>query len=202
MRPLRLGLTGNIGSGKSTAARFLAAHGAAVIDADRLAREATEDPAVLVRIETTLGPGLVRDGRLDREATARRVFADEEARAALNAIVHPWVAARRDELERVLLEGPAPPEVIVHDVPLLYEAGLEDAFDAVVVVTAPLATRLARVAARSGLAEAEARARDAAQWPLARKAARADHVLDNGGDEAALAAQVAALWERLRAPAS
>lgn len=200
MSPLRLGLTGNIGSGKSTVARLLAARGAAVIDADRLAREATADPAVLARIERELGPGLVREGRLDRAATARRVFADEAARGALNAIVHPWVAARRDELERALLAAPDPPPVIVHDVPLLYEAGLDGMFDAVVVVTAPLEARLARVAERDGLPLEEARARDAAQLPLEEKAARAEHVLDNAGDEAALATRVDELWRRLGLP--
>ena len=198
----QIGLTGNIGSGKSTVARHFAELGAAVIDADALARAATDDPQVLAAIAAELGAELVADGRLDRAATADRVFGDDEARARLNAIVHPWVGREREARVVALLASERPPPLIVHDVPLLYEAGLVDAFDAVVVVVAPLELRVRRAAARSDLAPDAVRARDAAQLPLADKAARADHVLDNGGDEAALRAQVAELWPRLVAAAA
>ncbi|MDQ3460318.1 MAG: dephospho-CoA kinase [Deinococcota bacterium] len=196
MRPLRLGLTGNIGSGKSTAARLLVARGAALVDADELAREAAGDPEVLARIAAELGPELVEDGRLDRAATAARVFGDEAARQALNAIVHPWVRRRSDEEVRALLER-APPPVILLDIPLLFENGLERGLDGVIVVAADLPARVARVAARSGLREDEVRARDAAQMPLAEKARRADYLLDNSGSPEALGAQIDALWAEL-----
>ncbi len=183
-------------------ARLLARHGAAVIDADALARLATEDPGVLASVAAELGEDLVRDGRLDRAATAARVFGDARARATLNALVHPWVAARRAELEAELVAGEPPPPVVVHDVPLLYEVGLDRDVDAVVVVTAPLAARVARLATRSGLGEEEVLARDAAQLPLAEKVARADFVIDNSGSEDELTDKVARLWEELLARSS
>ncbi len=194
-----MGLTGNIGSGKSSVARLLASHGALVIDADQLAREATNDQAVLRAIAARLGSELVVDGQLDRAATAALVFADAAALTELNAVVHPWVGERREQLEEEALRSENPPAVIVHDVPLLYEAGLDDEVDVVVVVTAPLEARVERVVARSGLSAAEVRARDATQLSLEAKAARADYVIDNSGDEAALEEQVARLWAELLA---
>jgi dephospho-CoA kinase len=193
----QIGLTGNIGSGKSTVARHLAELGAAVIDADVLARAATDDPQVLAAIAAELGAELVVDGRLDRAATAARVFGDDGALERLNAIVHPWVGREREARVAALLAADDPPPLIVHDVPLLYEVGLDGAFDAVVVVDAPLEVRVARVVARSGLSPDEVRARDAAQMPLAEKVARADHVLDNGGGVASLSERVRALWPGL-----
>ena len=203
-RPIRVGLTGNIGSGKSSVARLLRGHGAALIDADALAREATDDPAVLDAIHAQLGSDLVRgdeQGRrfLDRSATAARVFGDERALKTLNAIVHPWVRARTIELLAELQRSGSPPAVVVHDIPLLYENDLDRGLDAVVVVDAPLATRVARVVERSGLDPQEVRRRDAAQLPLSEKVARADFVVDNSGDLAALEEQVARLWRDLLA---
>lgn len=192
-----MGLTGNIGSGKSTVARLLAEHGAAVIDADALAHAATEDPDVLARIAAALGTDLVRAGRLDRARTAARVFSDPEALARLNAIVHPWVRARSAERERALREAASPPDVIVHDVPLLYENGLDADMDAVIVVDAPLEARLQRVAERTGVRVDDLRARDAAQMPLHEKVARADFVVENAGDLNALRASVRDLWPKL-----
>jgi dephospho-CoA kinase len=193
----RIGLTGNIGSGKSTVARLLAERGAAVIDSDALARQATEDPAVLKRIAEEFGERMVADGRLDRAALADVVFADSGARRRLEGIVHPWVRACSRTVQRRLLESPTPPPVIVHDIPLLFENGLQDAFDAVVVVAAPLETRAARTAAGGKLSESDFLARDQAQWPPDRKEAMADHVIDNSGDLASLKKQVAALWSRM-----
>ncbi len=196
---MRVGLTGNIGSGKSSVARLLGAHGAVVIDADALARQATDDPGVLARIEESLGPGLVASGILDRAATARRVFHDPEALAVLNGIVHPWVAQRRLKLETEAANASPMPRVVVHDVPLLYEVGLDAEVDAVVVVYAPLEARLARLAERSGMGREEALARDGAQLPLEEKARRADYVVDNSGTFEELEKQVAHLWEELYA---
>jgi dephospho-CoA kinase len=193
----RIGLTGNIGSGKSTVARLLAERGAAVIDSDALARQATEDPAVLKLIIEEFGERMVADGRLDRGALAEVVFADSGARRRLEGIIHPWVRARSRSVQRRLVDSPTPPPAIVHDIPLLFENGLQDAFDAVVVVDAPAETRAARAAAGGRLSEADFLARDRAQWPPERKAALADHVLDNSGDLASLEEQVAALWSRL-----
>lgn len=199
MRAPEIGLTGNIGSGKSTAARLLAERGAAVIDADVLAREVTDDADVLAEIAAALGPELVREGSLDRPAAARRVFGDPQARATLDAIVHPRVEAARRRRSRELQARRAPPPLIVHDVPLLFEVGLATAMDAVVVVSAPLAVRVARVTSRDGASPEEVRKRDATQLPQEEKVGRADYVLDNAGDEAELARQVDALWPRLLA---
>lgn len=194
-----MGLTGNIGSGKSSVARLLAEHGALVIDADDLARQATSEPEVLKRVSDELGAHLVKDGQLDRRAVATAVFADPQARAVLNSIVHPWVGLRRLQLQAQALGQVEPPPVIVHDVPLLFEVGLDRSVDVTVVVTAPLGVRAARVQTRSGLSEDEVRQRDAAQMPQEEKAARADYVLDNSGDEAELAREVARLWPELLA---
>ncbi len=196
-RPPRVGLTGSMGSGKSTVAAALARRGAAVIDADELARRATEDPPVLARIARELAPELVVDGRLDRAATARRVFADADARRTLEAIVHPWVRAASAAREAALRSREVPPPLVLHDVPLLFETALAEEMDATVVVHAPLALREARVAARGG-DPGSVRARDQAQLPSAEKLARADFVIDNTADRAALEPQVAALWLALR----
>jgi dephospho-CoA kinase len=195
--PPRIGLTGSVGAGKSSVARRLAERGAWVIDADALARRATEDPEVLRRIAEALGRELVVNGRLDRATTARRVFDDPDARRRLEAIVHPWVRSAGAAAEAAALAASPPPPLIVHDVPLLFENGLDAGMDATVVVDAPFATRAARLAARSGMGEAAVRARDAAQLDPAEKARRATFVIDNGGDERALDAAVAELWPRL-----
>jgi len=194
---LHVGLTGSIGSGKSSVAKRLRELGAAVLDADALAREATDDAEVLDAIARALGRELVVDGALDRAATARRVFADADARKQLSAIVHPWVRRAMASRRRALEQAEPPPAVIVEDIPLLYENGLEEGFDAVVVVDAPLELRVRRVAARSGLEPDEVRARDAAQMPLADKVARADYVVDNAGTAAELETRVDALWRTL-----
>lgn len=193
---LRIGLTGNIGSGKSSVARLLEQHGAVVIDADALARQATDDPEVLARIAAELGTDLVvqsaAGATLDRAATARLVFADPDARAKLNAIVHPWVAARRAEMETGTNAT-----IIVNDIPLLYETGLDGEFDVVVVVYAPLDARAQRVLERSNLSREEFERRDAAQMSLDEKARRADIVVDNSLGLAELETEVARLWEEL-----
>ena len=197
VRPLIVGLTGNIGGGKSSVARLLELRGALVVDADDLARQATDDPEVLRRISEELGPELVKDGALDRQAMAAKVFADPEARSVLNSIVHPWVGLKRLQVQAEAMGQAEPPPVIVHDVPLLFEVGLQRSVDVTVVVTAPLAVRAARGARRSGLSRDQVEDRDAAQLPQEEKAARADFVIDNSGGEAELEEQVTRLWTQL-----
>lgn len=193
----QLGLTGSIGSGKSTVADRFAALGAEVIDADRLAREATGDPAVLERIAAALGDELVVDGRLDRAKTAALIFADEDARRKLNAIVHPEVRRLSRNRVQVLRDLAEPPPLVVHDVPLLFESGLADVYDATAVVVAPLELRLERVMQRSGLSRADAMERDASQMPPDLKARLATYVIDNGGPLDALDDQVERVWRDL-----
>lgn len=199
---VRVGVTGNIGSGKSAVTERLAAKGAAVIDADALAKQATSEPEVLARIAEILGEHLVTDGQLNRQATAALVFDDPEARARLNSIIHPWVARARDAQEQALKQAANPPKVIVHDIPLLFETDQQDDFDVLVVVTAALEQRITRVRERSQLSDKAIRARDAAQMPLADKVAYADAradvvVIDNSADLAALDRQVDDLWDEL-----
>ncbi len=197
MPPLNVGLTGNIGSGKSTVAELFAARGAAVVDADALARAATLDPDVLREIAETFGDGLIKAGELDRAGLAEVVFNAPEARAKLNAIIHPWVARQREAQVAAFASRSSPPVVIFHDVPLLFEVGLDAEMDNTVVVDAPLAVRVARVTVRSGLSPDEVHARDAAQLPLEEKVKRADFVIDNSGEPAELSEQVARVWRAL-----
>ena len=190
---MRVALSGGVGSGKSTVAALFAEHGAVVIDADALAREvvAPGTPG-LAAVVARFGPGVLREGRLDRPALAALVFGDDRARADLNAIVHPLVGRRAAELADT-----APPDaVVVYDVPLLVESGL-GGFDAVVIVEAPRATRLDRLRQR-GMAADDAEARMAAQATDEQRRAVADEVIVNDGSRAELAAAVSAVWERLR----
>ncbi|MEF2279121.1 dephospho-CoA kinase [Deinococcus sp. YIM 134068] len=183
----RLGLTGSIGAGKSTVAALLRARGLTVLDADEQARLVTLEPEVLAEIEAAF-PGTVRGGVLERAALASVVFGDQAHLSRLNAIVHPRVRARMLDLEAAAAargEG-----WVVQDVPLLFEGGLERQMDAVLVVDAPLETRVARVTARSGLSAEEVLARDSRQMPAGEKRRRATAVLDNGGSLEELEAQV------------
>lgn len=194
---LRVGLTGGIGSGKSTVARRLAEHGAMVIDSDRIAREVVEPGTEgLAEIRATFGEGvLAPDGSLDRAKLAERVFEDERARGALNAIVHPKVGVRTAELTAA-----APADaIVVYDVPLLVENGLAPMYHTVIVVDAPAEERVRRLVESRGMAEGDARARIRAQADDEQRRAVADIWLDNGGTPESVSAAVDALWtDRLR----
>jgi dephospho-CoA kinase len=195
---LRIGLTGGIGSGKSTVSQLLVQRGAVLIDADVLAREvvAAGTPG-LAAVVDAFGPQvLADDGSLDRPALAAVVFADPEARRRLDGIVHPLVRQRAAELVAA-----APPDgVVVQDVPLLVETGQAGAYDLVLVVEADEETRVARLVER-GLAEADARARIAAQATDEQRRAVADVVLDNSGTPEELAEQVDRFWAERVLPA-
>jgi dephospho-CoA kinase len=188
---LRVGLTGGIGAGKSTVAGRLAEHGAVVIDADALAREVVAvGTEGLAEIVTEFGAGvLAADGSLDRPALAARAFADDEARCRLNAIVHPRVGRRTAGL----MAATPSDAVVVHDVPLLVENGLAPGYHLVVVVDAPVETRVRRLVTR-GLDEAGARARIAAQATEKQRRVEADVWLDNGGAQDIVLSEVDALW--------
>ncbi|MEP6477622.1 MAG: dephospho-CoA kinase [Actinomycetota bacterium] len=192
---LLVGLTGGIGSGKSTVARLLAARGAVILDADALARDAlAKGTAGFDQVVALFGPEVVApSGDLDRAAVASRVFADDRRRAELEAIVHPEV--RRQIAERVAREATGD-RVVVIDSPLLVETGAHQGLPLVVVVAASEPTRIARLVAR-GMDEGDARARLAAQIPDHERAAAADLLLDNEGSEPELEAQVDALWRDL-----
>ena len=192
-----IGLTGGIGSGKSTVAALFAELGAEIIDADTLAREAVApgSPALALILERFGRNILDNHGALDRKKLGQIVFDDERARRDLNAIVHPRVAELAQAHFRDAARRGVP--LVVYDVPLLYENHLEDAFASVVVVDASEEDRIRRLAARDGLSEPEIRSRMAAQWPLKHKVARADHVIENRGRPEALRRQVRALYQTL-----
>jgi dephospho-CoA kinase len=192
---LLVGLTGGIGSGKSTVAAMLVERGAVVVDADDLARRAV-DPGTpgFQRVREAFGDAVVRpDGSLDREALAATVFRDQEARKRLESIVHPEVARLFLE-QRRRHEGTD--EVLVYTVPLLVENGLQGMVDVVVVVTADESIRLARLQARGLDAEA-ARARMAAQLPDAERERVADEVIRNDGSVEELERRVDQVWADL-----
>lgn len=196
------GLTGGIGSGKSTAAALFRERGVPIVDADELAREAVAPgSAGLAEVQVAFGPKILApDGSLDRKKLGALVFADTEARQRLNAITHPIVRRLSQERFRALDEqGVA---LAGYDVPLLFEVGLDSVLRPIVVVTAREATQLERILARDGISEEAARARLDAQLPLADKQKRADYVLYNNGTLEALAAQIDALLEKLRAETS
>jgi len=199
---LTVGLTGGIGSGKSEVSRRLRDLGAVVIDADAVAREVVEPgTAGLAHVVAEVGDGVLHpDGSLDREGLGRIVFGDRDKLARLNAIVHPLVgeriAAMMAEVERDHPDG-----VVVYDVPLLVENNLADRYPVVVVVAASVDTQLRRLVANRRMREEDARARIAAQAPLADKLAVADYVIANDSDLAALDAQVEEVWAALLARA-
>lgn len=178
-----IGLTGGIASGKTTIAEVLAKEGGVILDADLIARDVVEPGTPgLEAIVKEFGPEvLTPEGRLDRPALARRVFGNEPARERLNAIVHPAVStALRRELAR-LARREAPPEFVVLVVPLLLETGMQALVDTVWLVTVPAAVQKERLMRRDGLDAAAAEARIASQWPLERKAALSDRLIDNTG---------------------
>ena len=195
---LRVGLTGGIGSGKSTVARRLVEHGAVLIDADAIARQvvAPGTPG-LQAVLTEFGESLrAPDGSLDRAALARVVFADESRRQALNAIVHPLVAAQRSEL----VDGAAPDAIVVEDIPLLIENDLGAVFHLVVVVSASAEERVRRLVAERGMTTDDAWARVRTQADDDARRTAADVWLDNSGSPAELLAAVDALWDGRLAP--
>jgi dephospho-CoA kinase len=182
MAKLRVGLTGGIGSGKSAVAEVLREGGATIVDADVLAREVVAPGSEGLReIARTWPEAIGADGALDRAAMAAIVFADPAARERLQAITHPAVRARAEELERE-----APDGVIVHVVPLLFEGDFWRRCDRTVVVIAPAQVRVARVIARDATEREAVERRMAAQIDPALARTRADYVIENDGDLAAL----------------
>lgn len=198
-----IGLTGGIGSGKSTVARLFADRGAVVIDADRVAREVVEpgEDALAQIVERFGDHVLTSEGRLDRPAMAAIVFGDDEARAALEAITHPAIRDRiAQQVAAVaqLEEADGQERVVVVDHPLLVESGAAAGFATVVVVEAPEEVRVRRLVDARGMDEADARARIATQADDATRRAAATHVIDNAGPREDLADQVDAILAEVR----
>jgi dephospho-CoA kinase len=193
---LLVGLTGGMGVGKSTVARILESRGAVVIDADVLARQALlPGTPGYTKVTELFGPDIIGpDGDIDRAALAKRVFADDEARVALESITHPEVFRL---LSESLEDYRDTDRIVVFDAPLIVEAGFEDACDAIVVVSAPEEAQIARVMQERGMTEDAATARLRAQAPAADKERVADFVIRNDGTTAELESTVDALWKKL-----
>jgi dephospho-CoA kinase len=181
MALLRVALTGGIATGKSYVRARVAGHGIPTLDADTLARDAVASGSQgLADVVARFGPGvLAADGSLDRKALGALVFADAQARADLEAIVHPRVRdATATWLDRLAVAGES---LAIVDIPLLFETGRDRDFDCVVVTSCPRGQQVARVVERDGLTPAQAEARIDAQLPTDEKVRRADFVIDTGG---------------------
>jgi dephospho-CoA kinase len=193
---MRVGLTGGIGSGKSEVGKVFAGLGALVIDADALARDALAPGSEGLALVAERWPQVLgADGSLDRPKLAAIIFADAKAREYVNGIVHPWVRARSAELEAAA----APGQVVVHEVPLLFEAGYYKQCAANVLVVAPRELRIARVIARSGLSRAEIERRMDAQIDPAHARTLASHTIENNGTLEDLHARAALCYRELTA---
>ena len=199
---LLVGLTGNIGSGKSTVTQLLSERGATIIDADVLARRAVEvGTAAYKAIAERWGTSILSpDGGIDRAALRRIVFSDPVQLEQLNAFVHPEVERMRESLvDQARQRGD---RLVVCDIPLLFERRMTDDFDRIVLVDAPRPVRLERLVRERGLRETEAMDMIVAQMPAELKRARADHVIDNDGTLGQLDARVAEVWAALQAEAA
>ena len=194
---LLVGLTGNIGSGKSTVAQLLSERGATIIDADVLARRAVEQgtPAYASIVERWGTSILAADGLIDRAALRRIVFSEPQELEQLNSIVHPEVERMLAALvQQARQRGD---RLVVCDIPLLFERRMTDAFDRILLVDAPRPVRLERLVRERGLRETEAMAMIVAQMPAELKRARADFVIDNVGSLTQLDQRVAEVWSAL-----
>jgi dephospho-CoA kinase len=195
---IRIGLTGNIASGKSEIAKMLADRGATVIDADLLAREAVRpETQALKDIVKRWGKDVIKkDGSLDRAALRQIVFADQSELDALNRIVHPGVTRLRDREIALARERGDP--IVICVIPLLFERNIVDEFDAIVLVDAPRPLRLERLVATRGMEATDAMNMIASQMPAELKRARADYVIENNGSIQDLERDVDALWSSLQ----
>ncbi len=192
---LILGVTGNIASGKSSVVKELARRGAAVLDADQLAREVVESgSSVLKKLVKLFGTEILQqDGTLDRDRLGQMVFADVKVRAMLNQIMHPEIAKKSVERLQKLKGTPDFP-LIVYEAPLLFEVGAERRVDKVLVVKIDPEKQLERLMARDRLSEERAQQRIAVQMPQQQKLERADYVIDNSGSVTETLKQIDTLW--------
>lgn len=190
-----IGLTGGIGTGKSTASEYLRKQGFSIIDADRISREIVEPGTLLLKeLEKNFGSGIIKDdGTLDRKALAAIVFSDKEKKSRLDGLMHGHIL---DEIERKISESQSGEgRGIIVDAPLLFETGLEKKCDQVWLITADEKLRILRVCERDGMDPEEVRARIQNQMADEEKTERAHRIVDNSGSKEALLAQLAELIE-------
>ena len=197
--PRNFGLTGGIASGKSTVARILEESGAKVIDADRVGHELLRrSHPIYEQVVACFGHGILRpDGEIDRKLLGSMVFADQERLRELNALVHPELIARVDELAAELRAG-RPGAVIVVDAAVIYEAGVADSFAKILVAWCRPEQQIQRLMAKTGLSREEALRRVASQIPTEEKRRRADYVIDCSGSLAVTRTQAEALYPEIK----
>ena len=198
MRAAHIGLTGSIGAGKSTVAKWFENQGVPVYYADSAAKRLmVEDAHLMDQIEAEFGPGIYVDGELQRGVLASKAFVDADSTQRINALVHPAV---HDDFVVWRSEQDVP--FVIREAAILFESGTASACDAIILVEAPIDTRLQRVIDRSGWSESSVRDRMAQQWPDGQKRAQLspeDYIIDNGGEEAQLWPQVEHLYQLLLA---
>ncbi|MEF2968404.1 dephospho-CoA kinase [Paenibacillus sp. M1] len=194
---MNIGLTGGIATGKSTVSQMLVARGAELIDADAIAREIMEPGhPVLAEVVKHFGQGvLLPSGELDRKRLGSIVFSDPEERKALEGITHPAI---RGEMKRRMaeLEAADPRRLVVADIPLLYESGLEQLYEEIMVVYVPREVQLERLMARDKMTREEAEARLRAQMDIELKKERADILIDNSLGREETESQIDDFWRK------
>jgi dephospho-CoA kinase len=195
---MRVGLTGGVASGKSTVSAMLAELGAVVIDSDKLAREVVaRGTSGLARVVEAFGEEILTpEGEMDRPAVGVIVFGDESRRKVLEGIIHPLVRDRSAELEATA----GPDDLVVHDIPLLAEAGMAEMFEAVVVVDVPVELQVERMVRDRGWTEEDSRSRIAAQASREDRRAIATYVVDNTGTLDELRVRVREVYDALTGP--
>jgi dephospho-CoA kinase len=192
-----IGLTGGIATGKSTVSAILRELGAAVIDADELARQVVEPASTVLSEIDRRFPGVVGDdGRLDRTRLAERIFSNPEDRAALDALLHPRI--QKLFVEKTAALAQQGEQLVIYDAALLIENSLHEKMDGVILVTAPRETQITRLRERNGLTRAQAEARLSSQMPLEEKLRFARWSIDNSADLATTRAQVDQVWRSIR----
>lgn len=192
---MKIGLTGSIACGKSTVSAYLASLGCTIVDADAISRALTADGgAALPAVRQAFGDSVFRGESLDRRALGQLVFSDSQKRDELNAILHPLILR---EIARQLDTLDAPEKLVIGDIPLLYECGMQTLFDAVWVVSVPRETQIERLALRDGLDRTQAEQRIDAQMPLSQKEKLADAVIHTDGTIEQTQRQIDALLCRL-----
>ncbi len=196
VEPIRIGIAGGIGSGKSTVARCFSSHGCVVIDSDALSRSALQQPEVIEQLVSWWGPSVVSvTGSVDRGAVGKIVFSDAAERSRLEQLIHPMIERERAELIRQAAQKGS--VAVVIDAPLLFEAGLAGEMDAIVFVDTPFKARLERVKASRGWSEQELRRRENTQIPVEEKRERSDYRIVNTGDVDDLRRQVAQILSEI-----
>lgn len=194
-RRVVIGIVGGIGAGKSHVAKLLGELGAVVVDSDQLARSAYQDAEVRRAVVEQLGEGVLgADGLIDRRKVASIIFSDSQKRQALEAIIHPRIESQRIAISQA---APVGTRAIVWDSPLLFESGLADRCDAIVMVDVSREERLRRVQENRGWSEAELDRREASQWPVEKKRKSATHVVENGADQEKLKRELKRLLDEL-----